>query len=248
MRAVTCVSLALVLLGNGAPPDKAAAQTPPVKAPVVLELYTSQGCSSCPPADRLLKRYAERRDTIALSYNVDYWDYLGWKDTLGNPAFSARQRLYARKRGDGEVYTPQIVVNGLSHAVGSMPREIDRAIDRSKSYLSDTRVPLDVRINSGKLTIEVGEAIVDQSATIWLASVRSKVTVPVRRGENRGRTLTYHNVVRKVTPVGMWSGARTVIQLKNEDVLDSQADTCAILVQMGKSGPIVAARWMPSPN
>ncbi len=248
MRPITLVSMALVALGYGVPASEAYDQKAPVRAPVVLELYTSQGCSSCPPADRLLRQYAGRRDTIALSYNVDYWDYLGWKDTLGNPAFSTRQRLYARRRGDGEVYTPQIVVNGLSHAVGSMPREIDRAIARTKSYLSDTRVPLDVRINGGKLTIEVGEATVDQSATIWLAAVRSEVTVPVRRGENRGRTLTYHNVVRKVTPVGMWSGARTVIQLKDEDVLDSEADTCAILVQMGKGGPIVAAKWMPSPN
>ena len=81
-------------------------------------------------------------------------------------------------------------------------------------------------------------------ATIWLATVRRKVTVPVRHGENRGQTLTYYNVVRRLTPVGMWSGKPTVIELKDEDVLQGKADTCAILIQSGKGGPIIAARWM----
>lgn len=218
------------------------------KAPVVLELYTSQGCSSCPPADRLLESYAKRRDVVALSFNVDYWDYLGWKDTLGDRAFSNRQRLYALKRGDGEVYTPQIVVNGMSHAVGSMSRRVDRAIVVTSRQLAGKNVPLKIKHANGMLVVEVGEApgvLTGKPATIWLATVRSKVTVPVRRGENRGRTLTYHNVVRKLTPIGMWSGKRTVLRLKDEDVLQGKADTCAVLVQLGKGGPIVAARWMP---
>jgi hypothetical protein len=96
----------------------AAAQTA-VKSPPVLELFTSQGCSSCPAADALFKAYAARRDIVALSMPVDYWDYLGWKDTLGSPKFSRRQRDYAKQRGDGQVYTPQVVVNGRTHVVGS---------------------------------------------------------------------------------------------------------------------------------
>ena len=216
------------------------------QAPAVLELYTSQGCSSCPPADRLLESYAKRRDIVALSFNVDYWDYLGWKDTLGNPAFSQRQRTYALKRGDGEVYTPQVVVNGMSHAIGSIPRQIDNAIKRSSRRLANAKVPLSVKRVGGKLVIEVGDGTTPpKPATIWLATVKTKVTVPVRHGENRGRTLTYHNVVRKMTPVGMWTGKHTVVQLMNDDVLQGKADTCAILVQLGKGGPIVAARWMP---
>lgn len=211
----------------------------------VLELYTSQGCSSCPPADRLMESYAKRRDIIALSFNVDYWDYLGWKDTLGNPAYSKRQRVYALRRGDGEVYTPQVVVNGLNHAVGSVPRQIDTAIERSNRRLAKHHVPLTVKRDGGKLVIVVGDgAVPSKPATIWLATVRPKVTVPVRHGENSGRTLTYYNVVRKITPVGMWAGHRTVVQLMNDDVLQVKTDTCAVLVQMGKGGPIVAARWM----
>ena len=168
----------------------------------VLELYTSQGCSSCPPADRLLHSYAKRRDVVALSFNVDYWDYLGWKDTLGNSVFSKRQRTYAMKRGDGEVYTPQVVVNGVTHAVGSMRGRIDRAIARSKRAIGNRRVPLDVRMKGGQLIVDVGDDESwkrTKSATIWLATVRRKVSVAVRRGENRGNTLTYHNVVRKLT-------------------------------------------------
>ena len=215
-------------------------------APAVLELYTSQGCSSCPPADKLIHSYAKRRDIVALSFNVDYWDYLGWKDTLGSPAFSKRQRTYAMKRGDGEVYTPQVVVNGMAHAIGSVQRQIDTAISRTSRRLSQYQIPLEVRNTGGKLIVELGDGpVAKRPATVWLASVRSTVTVPVKHGENRGRTLTYYNVVRKMSPIGMWSGKRTVIQLKDEDVLQGNADTCAILVQLGKGGPIIAARWMP---
>lgn len=217
-------------------------------SPTVLELYTSQGCSSCPPADRLLgAKYADRRDVVALSFNVDYWDYLGWKDTLGKPAYSARQRAYAIKRRDGEVYTPQIVVNGIAHAVGSMPKEIDRAIKASAKAAKKLKVPLVVTHEDGKLTVKLGAAPTAQpvqEATIWLASVRRRVTVPVLHGENRGRKLTYYNVVHRLAPVGMWKGEPTVIELRDEDVLQGRADTCAILVQLGKGGPIIAARWM----
>ena len=225
----------------------AAAQQGPGPAPTLLELYTSQGCSSCPPADKLMKSYAKRRDIVALSFNVDYWDYLGWKDTLAKRAYSQRQRTYAMKRGDGEVYTPQIVVNGLTHAVGSMPKRIDRAIAVANSERGKPKVPLSVTHKDGKLTISVGgdqPTAVQRSATVWLATVRSKVTVPVKRGENHGQTLTYYNVVHRLTPIGMWSGKKTVIELMDEDVLQGKADNCAILVQFGKGGPIVAARWM----
>ena len=216
-------------------------------APTLLELYTSQGCSSCPPADKLIKSYAKRRDIVALSFNVDYWDYLGWKDTLAKRAYSNRQRTYAMKRGDGEVYTPQVVVNGRTHAVGSMPKRIDRAIAVAKAEQGKQNIPLSVTHKNGKLIVSVGAdqpTAVPKSATVWLATVRSKVTVPVKRGENHGRTLTYHNVVERLTPIGMYSGKKTVIELKDEDVLQGKADNCAVLVQLGKGGPIVAARWM----
>ncbi len=227
--------------------NMAAAQQGADPAPTLLELYTSQGCSSCPPADKLIKTYAERRDIVALSFNVDYWDYLGWKDTLAQRAFSDRQRTYAMKRGDGEVYTPQIVVNGLTHAVGSMPKRVDRAIQVANAELGKQKIPLTVIHSNGKLTVSVGgdqPIALQRSATVWLATVRSKVKVTVKRGENHGRTLTYYNVVHRLTPIGMWSGKKTVIELKDEDVLQGKADNCAVLVQLGKGGPVVAARWM----
>ncbi len=225
----------------------AAVAQPSSDAPAVLELYTSQGCSSCPPADKLLQQYARRQDIVALSFNVDYWDYLGWKDTLGRADHSKRQRTYARARGDGEVYTPQIVVNGRAHAVGSISRQINSAIATTTKGRRHATVPLKVDLRNGRLRVEVGAdeaTTVAESATIWLAAVRRKVTVPVRHGENRGRELTYYNVVLRLTPIGMWSGKKTIIELKDEDVLQGKADTCAVLVQSGKGGPIVAARWM----
>ncbi|MEM7747916.1 MAG: DUF1223 domain-containing protein [Pseudomonadota bacterium] len=227
----------------------ASAQQAQHPAPTLLELYTSQGCSSCPPADKLIQSYAKRRDIVALSFNVDYWDYLGWKDTLARREYSKRQRTYAMKRGDGEVYTPQIVVNGVTHAVGSMRRRVDRAISIANDGRGKQNVPLTVTHKNGKLTVSVGgqqPVAIPRSATVWLATVRSKVTVPVKRGENHGRTLTYYNVVDRLTPIGMWSGKQTVIELKDEDVLQGKADNCAVLVQLGKGGPIVAARWMTS--
>ena len=223
------------------------AQQTVAPTPTLLELYTSQGCSSCPPADKLIKSYAKRRDIVALSFNVDYWDYLGWKDTLAKREYSNRQRTYAMKRGDGEVYTPQIVVNGVTHAVGSMRRRINRAISVANTRSKKPNVPLTVVHKNGKLTVKVGgdqPVALPRSATVWLATVRSKVTVPVKRGENHGRTLTYYNVVDKLTPIGMWSGKQTVIELMDEDVLQGKADNCAVLIQLGKGGPIVAARWM----
>jgi len=217
--------------------------------PAVLELYTSQGCSSCPPADRLLQSYTQRKDIVALTFNVDYWDYLGWKDTLAKRAYSDRQRAYAQARGDGEIYTPQIVINGRAHAVGSRAQQIETAIMQTTSSNPDRRVPLRVEIRNGKLSIQVGSNDAPKPtkpATIWLAAVKNKVTVPVQNGENRGRTLSYYNVVHRLTAIGMWSGSTKVIELMDEDVLQGKADTCAILVQYGKGGPIVAAQWMGS--
>ena len=117
----------------------------------VLELFTSQGCSSCPAADALLKSYIQRPDVIALSLAVDYWDYLGWKDTLADPAFAKRQKYYSKMRGDGRIYTPQIVVNGLAHANGAHAAEIDHAIAKTSGKLAGERVAVKLSTGDGKL-------------------------------------------------------------------------------------------------
>ena len=122
----------------------------------VIELFTSQGCSSCPPADKLLGQLAGRDDVIALTFPVDYWDYLGWKDTLASPAYSARQRAYARARGDGQVYTPQVVIDGAYHAVGSRPWETEKTIAKSRKNLKNDRIPLAARTEGNTLILTAG--------------------------------------------------------------------------------------------
>ncbi len=210
----------------------------------VLELFTSQGCSSCPPADALLGKYAARKDIIALSLPVDYWDYLGWKDTLANPKFSARQKHYAKERGDGRVYTPQLVVNGLTHAVGSSADAIDSAIAATEQQFKANRVPVKVRIDGKRLIVETGDApagSAPQEATIWLAMVHREYEVKIERGENRGKAIKYVNVVRELNPIGMWSGKATTHTLSREAVTEPGNEMCVVLLQLGKGGAIIGA-------
>jgi hypothetical protein len=216
--------------------------TPQVKA--VVELFTSQGCSSCPPADALLEWYANRDDIVALSLPVDYWDYLGWKDTLAKRTFSERQRAYATARGDGMIYTPQVVVNGIAHAVGSRKADIEQAIEKTKQKIQPVLVPVRLHTDEGKLVVEA-QAAADgkpaKNATLWLAVIARRVEVSIHRGENKGKTVTYSNVVRELTPIGTWSGQPIAISLEKHAVVRPGAESCAVLLQQGPAGPIVGA-------
>ncbi len=229
------------------PPRPAAANPPKVRA--VLELFTSQGCSSCPAADALFEQYAKRNDLVALSFPVDYWDYLGWKDTLAHAKFTARQKHYAKHRGDGRVYTPQMVVNGLAHTVGSSARDIDQAIDNTAPAFAKSFVPISIQIGPSRLTIEAAAAIPGaepaKEATVWLAIVQNVAEVTVRSGENRGKTLRYFNVVREMTPVGMWSGKKLTIELERDVIKLPDTESAAVLIQVSKGGPIVGAAMVP---
>jgi hypothetical protein len=218
----------------------------PVKATV--ELFTSQGCSSCPPADALFEHYAARTDIVALSFPVDYWDYLGWKDTLASAKFTERQRAYAKGKGK-QVYTPEVVVSGIVSVIGSRKSDIDKAIENAAAALAPIRPPVRLRLEEDKLTIEVGEAPAGElvkEATLWLALVAKSITVTIRRGENEGKTVTYFNVVRELTPVGMWSGKPLTVHLERDAVLRPGIDACAVLVQQGMAGPIVGAASLGS--
>jgi len=208
----------------------------------VIELFTSQGCSSCPPADKLLGAYADRKDILALSFNVDYWDYLGWKDTLASADNTERQRDYARARGDGQVYTPQVVVDGRTHVVGSSRSAIEAALKKA----GDFRVPIDLSATGDTITATIGKAAADTPhATLWLVMYDRSVTVPIGRGENSGRTITYNNVVRKLRPVEMWKGETMSVDLPKSEMTQVKADRCAVLLQTetagGLPGPIVGA-------
>jgi hypothetical protein len=182
----------MALLGG----NRALAQAPMAQASqpkAVLELYTSQGCSSCPAADALLGEYVKKGDVVGLTLPVDYWDYLGWKDTLADAKFTARQRAYAKSRGDGRIYTPQIVVNGLAHVNGAHAKDIDYAITKTMAKLSGSRIPLNVTSRDGKVVIDVGAAAEGDRAgdgAVWVAFLRKEIQVPVRKGENQGHMLT----------------------------------------------------------
>ena len=222
--------------GTGAPQLKA-----------VLELYTSQGCNSCPPADALLQSYTRRDDIVALTLPVDYWDYIGWKDTFASPKFSARQRAYAKIRGDGRVYTPQVVINGLAHVVGSSQRDIDRAIDDTAGQVAKARVPVSVRVEGDRVIVEAGDGTADataKDATIWLAAIQPEGEVAIRAGENRGRSLKYYNIVRELMPVGMWTGKATRFEISRDALKVPGAERCAVIVQSGSAGPIVGAAML----
>ncbi len=213
-----------------------------LKDHAVVELFTSQGCSSCPPADAYLGVLAKRKDVTALTFNVDYWDYLGWKDTLGSRQYSQRQRSYARMRGDGEVYTPQMVINGADHAVGSRRTSVNSAIDAAKRTFGNYSVPLSLSKDKTKLMVTAGEAnegSTIKSGTIWIACVKKAITVPIGRGENTGKTITYYNVVRQLVPVGMWSGKTKTLDLPIKEFRGDKPDMFYALLQSGRSGRII---------
>lgn len=229
-----------------AAPSLAQPASPPQHAqpPVVLELFTSQGCSSCPAADALLAKYTERQDLMALSLSVDYWDHLGWKDTLASPKHSARQKAYAKALGTGNVYTPQVVVNGAWQAVGSNKAEIDKAIGQARKAAGRAPVALKATIEGKRVIIDLTEAAPGQaqSATIWLAVVAPRVEVKVKKGENTGKMLPYHNVVREIMPVGMWAGKPMHVELPANVLLEA-GDRCAVLLQSEDGGRILGAVW-----
>lgn len=173
--------------------------------PTVLELFTSQGCSSCPPADRLFAKLAGDPQFIVLSLPVDYWDRLGWKDTFAKHAFTERQVAYSRMRGDGQVYTPQAVVNGSEHANGGNRR----AIDAAAATTAPVGVPLMAQQREGEIIVTVGAAtgVAAQRATIVALPYFASREVAIGRGENARHKVTYTNIVRDIIPIGEWSGA-----------------------------------------
>lgn len=207
--AVLCgqaVSAATVCCGLAADPP--ASQ---VAASYVVELFTSQGCSSCPPADRLLATIARRPEVVAVSFPVDYWDYIGWKDTLALPAAGARQKAYAAAHGDGHVYTPEAVVDGVAAAVGSDRDEIEQAIRVAKGREGAMSLPIRLMDADGRLVIEVAEGAGPPAGVFLLRVLRAR-TVRIGRGENAGRSVTYTNVVRTIDKLGEWTGAHATFE------------------------------------
>ena len=204
--------------------------------PVVVELYTSQGCSSCPPADAMMHDLATRDDVIALALHVDYWDYIGWTDEFADPAHGARQKNYASVAGDRMVYTPQMVIGGRDHVVGNKPMTVADTIREHLDARSGVRV--DLRRSGGRLIIAASaEDAVAGPFVIQLVRFDPERTVSISRGENAGRTLSYANVVTEWRVIANWPGEddwRAQVPL-------SGGDEAAVIVQRPGPGEIVAA-------
>ncbi|WP_296743056.1 DUF1223 domain-containing protein [Mesorhizobium sp.] len=210
----------------------ASAGTAAAQPLTVVELFTSQGCSSCPPANANLIKVKDQPGVLALSFNVTYWDYLGWKDTFGRQEFTQRQVNYEPPLGHDGPFTPQVVVNGASDTVGVRPGEIEKLI--TTSHRGDGP---QLSLAGGKISIGAGQAP-GGHADIWLVRYnRGVVEVPVARGENTGRTLPHANVVHSLQRLGSWTGEAATLPLPAA----SGGLSTAVLVQSPGGGPILAA-------
>jgi hypothetical protein len=222
----------------------------------VVELFTSQGCSSCPAADRVLAELKKDPTLIAISLPVTYWDYLGWKDTLADPRHTARQAAYSHTRGDRAVYTPQVIVNGTLPVLGSDKAAIEGAMARSRSRGVALSVPVRLSVADGKVSVSTeapkggaaaGVAMVGSAAPVvsppaaalsgevWLLGVSSAVEVAVGRGENNGRTIVYSNVVRRWQKLGDWTGGLRSWTVQVGEIASDKVDAVAVLIQGGSS-------------
>ncbi len=231
----------IAVLGSfaAAAPARAAADERP---PVVVELYTSQGCSSCRPADQFLTELAMRPDVIALSLHVDYWDYIGWKDPYGSPMNTERQRRYAGALGLRYVFTPQIIVDGADSMVGSDRLAVEAKIAAARAR--DKPAHISFRPGGGGVVeIAAGQAPA-AGATVWLAIYDSAHETEVKRGENSGQTLRNTNVVRSFERLGTWMGEALEIPLNLNNAAARGRTGCAVIVQEGRSGRIIGAATM----
>jgi hypothetical protein len=197
-----------------------------------LELFTSQGCSSCPNADRVIGELATDPSLVAISLPIDYWDYLGWKDTLADPRHTVRQRGYSKVRGDREVYTPQVVVNGSFHVLGSDKAAIERVIAKSRQNPAVLSLPVTLSVAGGRLSVNVADHS-DTQAEVWVLGLAKAVPVAIKRGENKGKTITYHNVARRWLKLDPANGKSWTVPL--QDIQAEGVNGAAVIVQSGSA-------------
>ncbi len=213
-----------------------------VQPRAVLELFTSQGCSSCPPADALFAELGKRGDLVTLAYHVDYWDYIGWPDTFGAEANSDLQRDYASSWGSARIYTPQMIVNGAEGVVGSKKKHVEKAM----AAMGELPLPVMIADHDGVLSVSInGKAGVAPDATVWLITFIDRADVPIERGENQGKSITYTQIVTGRQILAMWdesTGAH--FKLPISEIVTPPSTGAAIVVQRDKGGlpgPILGA-------
>jgi hypothetical protein len=201
----------------------------------VVELFTSQGCSSCPPANANLIRIRERPGVLALSFGVTYWDRLGWKDIFDRQDYTVRQEAYEKPLGESGAFTPQMVIDGRKSMVGQDLVEVQAAIDKAETRPRNGAPTISV--GDGRVSVSAGSAP-PRPADVWIVRYDPRVVdVPVQRGENAGRTLPHGNVVHDLVHLGRWSGAAATFRLTPAPA----GQNTAILVQSPQGGPILAA-------
>ncbi|APE43955.1 DUF1223 domain-containing protein [Sulfitobacter alexandrii] len=207
------------------------------ESPVVVELFTSQGCSSCPPADAILEELAEREDVIALALHVDYWDYIGWEDPFGDPAHAERQRTYAHQAGRKSVYTPEMIVQGQTDIVGAKPMKLSKAIaDHSQR---PAPAALQIARDGDTLRIEAqARGALTGPVQVHMLRYTPTRTTAIERGENRGKTLTYANIVEGWQVLGQWDGQAPLSM--TADVTGDKP--LVVILQGAEAGPILAAQ------
>ncbi len=237
------VMLCLGLHAGASEPARAATEEG-VAAPAVVELFTSQGCNSCPPADRMVGELAQRADVIALSLHVNYWDYIGWPDPYASAKHTERQQAYVRRLEGRYVYTPQIVVDGREQVSGTRAEEVADAIVRARRRGKPIVPRFESGAQAGSVDIVIPAARIDEPATVWLAFYDRKQVTRVPRGENAGKVLENYNVVREFRQLATYTGERLRISLDMDDERAEGRSGCAILVQRDVNGPILGAADM----
>jgi hypothetical protein len=231
-------ALAWALAITGAPVPASAGD-----AVTVVELFTSQGCNACPPADALLIDLAEMQETddlIVLGFHVNYWDYLGWADTFADETTTDRQRAYMDPFALRSVYTPQIVVDGLAQIPGSDRGAVMEAITAAQGNAMITAATPVLNPQEDGLYVRLDRAPLEGEADVWIVLYDNLHDVEVLRGENAGTTLSYVNVVRRFERLGTWNGDPVDFSLAG-NVLDPAFDNCVVIVQMAGNGPILGA-------
>lgn len=209
---------------------------------MLVELFTSQGCSSCPPADQLFGELQKRDDVVALSFNIDYWDYIGWRDTLAKHENTLRQQAYEKVLPSHRVYTPQVVVDGVQDVVGNQRRDVLSVIEKRLQATREKRVPITISQSGDEIQVRIAAGPAPaQGATVWLAHTLSSRTVNIVKGENSGRSITYHNIVRDFSAVGKWSGQALTLDLPAHVKPGEISDGVAVWVQGHGMGPVLGA-------
>jgi len=213
---------------------------------VVVELFTSQGCSSCPPADDVLAGFSRQADILALSYSVDFWDYLGWKDTFAQPDCVIRQRKYNVSLGKSGIYTPQMIIQGARDLVGSRQRIAKRVVARMRADMTAQQPAtpdIIFTLSGNMIDLRIGPRRTgsDIRATIWVIGYDYEKTVTITGGELKGQIRKYHNVVQAIKRIGSWRGEDIRLTLSRQDIGERDYDGYALLLQTRETGPIIAA-------